>query len=92
MNSELKERVLRELSEEEVLHIREIVNRVDVPISALKRVLSEMVEEGLLEKFSHGGYTFYRITAEGKSYLIREGSSVPKGATSGSKPSDIDES
>lgn len=92
MNSELKERLLRELSEEEVLHIREIVNRLNVSISTLKRTLNEMVEEGLLERFSHGGYTFYRITAEGKSYLIRERSSAHGGTISGSESSDIDES
>ncbi|RDD54160.1 MAG: ArsR family transcriptional regulator [Candidatus Korarchaeota archaeon NZ13-K] len=69
MNSELRERVLRELSKDEVLHVREILNRLNVPISALRQVLNEMVEEGLLERFSHGGYTFYRITAEGRSHL-----------------------
>lgn len=71
MNSELKERVLRELGKEEVLHIREIVSRIGVPISVLRPILNEMVEEGLLEKFSHGGYTFFRITSEGKSQLLR---------------------
>lgn len=84
MNSELKERVLRELSRDEVLHLREIVNRVNASISILKQVLNEMVKEGLLERFSHGGYTFYRITAEGKSYLIREGSGAREGVTSDS--------
>ncbi|MEM1520340.1 MAG: hypothetical protein QXR35_00885 [Candidatus Korarchaeum sp.] len=88
MNSELKERVLRELSREEVLHMREIVNRINASVSILKHVLNEMVEEGLLERFSHGGYTFYRITAEGKSYLIREGSGAQEEAASDSGPSD----
>ncbi|MEM0192354.1 MAG: helix-turn-helix domain-containing protein [Candidatus Korarchaeum sp.] len=88
MNSELKERVLRELSREEVLHMREIVNRINASVSTLKHVLNEMVEEGLLERFSHGGYTFYRITAEGKSYLIRERSGAQEEAASDSGPSD----
>jgi predicted transcriptional regulator len=47
---------------------------MEVSISVLKKLLDEMVNEGLLEKFSHGGYTFYRITAEGKGYLLKEGS------------------
>ncbi|MCC6028800.1 MAG: hypothetical protein LM591_01470 [Candidatus Korarchaeum sp.] len=74
MESGLRERVLRELEKEGVLHLREIVNRMEVSISVLKKLLDEMVNEGLLEKFSHGGYTFYRITAEGKGYLLKEGS------------------
>lgn len=74
MESGLRERVLRELEREGVLHLREIVNRTEVSISILKKVLDEMVNEGLLERFSHGGYTFYRITPEGKGHLLREGS------------------
>ncbi|MCS7102424.1 MAG: hypothetical protein NZ992_00900 [Candidatus Korarchaeum sp.] len=90
MNSELKERVLRELDREGVLHIREIINRINTSISILKQVLNEMVEEGLLERFSHGGYTFYRITAEGKSYLTREGSGAVEETASDSEPSDVE--
>ncbi len=74
MESGLRERVLRELEKDGVLHLREIVSRMEVSISDLKKILDEMVNEGLLEKFSHGGYTFYRITPEGKGYLLKEGS------------------
>ncbi|MDK2371922.1 MAG: hypothetical protein QI197_00835 [Candidatus Korarchaeota archaeon] len=71
MGSGLRERVLRELSGPEVLHLRELLRRLDVSISELKPVLEEMVREGLVEKFSHGGYTFYRITSEGKGFLLQ---------------------
>ncbi len=67
----MRERVLRELSGTEVLHLRELLRRLGTSISELKPVLDEMVEEGLLEKFSHGGYTFYRITGEGRGFLLR---------------------
>ncbi len=67
----MRERVLRELSGPEVLHLRELLRRLDVSISELKPVLEEMVREGLVEKFSHGGYTFYRITSEGKGFLLQ---------------------
>ena len=81
MGSELKERVLRELSSREVLHIREIVNRINTPISVLRQILNEMIEEGLLERFSHGGYTFYRITEEGRGYLVKRESESPEGSS-----------
>ncbi len=71
MGSGLRERVLRELSGPEVLHLRELLRKLDVSISELKPVLEEMVREGLVEKFSHGGYTFYRITSEGKGFLLQ---------------------
>ncbi len=71
MGSGLRERVLRELSEAEVLHLRELLRRLDASISELKPVLEEMVKEGLVERFSHGGYTFYRITSEGKGFLLQ---------------------
>ena len=71
MGSGLRERVLRELGGPEVLHLRELLRRLDVSISELKPVLEEMVREGLIERFSHGGYTFYRITSEGKGFLLQ---------------------
>ncbi len=67
----MRERVLKELSEAGVLHLRELLRRLDTSISELKPVLEEMVREGLVERFSHGGYTFYRITSEGKGFLLQ---------------------
>ncbi len=71
MGSGLRERVLRELSGPEVLHIRELLRRLNVSISELKPVLEDMVRDGLVERFSHGGYTFYRITSEGRGFLLQ---------------------
>ncbi len=71
MSSGLREKVLKELNESEVLHMRELIRRLDISISTLKPLLAEMVEQGLVEKFSHGGYTFYRITSEGRGYLMQ---------------------
>ncbi len=71
MSSGLREKVLKELNESEVLHIRELIHKLDISIFALKPLLDEMIEQGLIEKFSHGGYTFYRITSEGRGYLMQ---------------------
>lgn len=71
MGSGLRERVLKELSGPETLHLRDLLRRLNVPISELKPVLEEMVKDGLVEKFSHGGYTFYRITEGGKGLLLK---------------------
>ncbi len=71
MSSGLREKVLRELNEAEVLHIRELIHRLGISISTLKPLLAELVEQGLVERFSHGGYTFYRITSEGRGYLMQ---------------------
>ncbi|MCD6348860.1 MAG: MarR family transcriptional regulator, partial [Candidatus Korarchaeota archaeon] len=71
MGSGLRERVLKELSEAEVLHLRELLRRLNTSISTLKPVLAEMEEQGLVERFSHGGYTFYRITSEGRGFLMQ---------------------
>ncbi len=71
MSLELRKKVLRELNESEVLHIRKLIHRLDISTSTLKPLLAEMIEQGLIEKFSHGGYTFYRITSEGRDYLMQ---------------------
>ncbi|GEM_PF-1127841 len=92
MGSGLRERVLRELSGPEVLHLRELLRRLDVSISELKPVLEEMVREGLVEKFSHGGYTFYRITSEGKGFLLQmEAESQFSGEESGEMEAEVNE-
>mgnify|MGYP003883418035 CR=1 FL=1 len=78
----MRERVLRELSESDVLHLRELLRRLNTSISTLKPVLEEMVRQGLVERFSHGGYTFYRITSEGRGLLLQMESEAQQEETS----------
>lgn len=67
----MRKRVLKELNEQGVLHLRDLLRRLNASISELKPLLEDMVKDGLLEKFSHGGYTFYRITDEGRGFLLK---------------------
>ncbi len=71
MSLGLRERVLKVLSEAETLHARDLLRKLDISVTVLKPLMEELVRENLVERFSHGGYTFYRITEEGKGLLIQ---------------------
>ncbi len=73
---DMRERIIGLLKEREVLHIRQLVRELESGYSEVKKVLDKMVEEGVLESFSHGGYTFYRLS---KVKVEEGGESLPEG-------------
>ncbi len=59
---DLRERIVRLLKERGVLHIRQLIRELNTGYTQVKEALDGMVEEGVVEKFSHGGYTFYKLS------------------------------
>ena len=71
MQGPVRDKILRELNKGETLHLRELIVRTGLGLSELKGVLSQLVAEGLVEEFRHGGYTFYRLTETGRGQLMK---------------------
>ncbi len=63
---DMRERVISLLKERGVLHIRQLIKELNSSYTQVKRVLDQMISEGVVESFSHGGYTFYRLVRKVK--------------------------
>ena len=63
---DMRERVIGLLKERGVLHIRQLIRELNSSYTQVKRILDQLVGEGVIERFSHGGYTFYRLVREVK--------------------------
>ena len=64
-----KNRILHYLEKNGTSHLRRLLLDLNIEYSRLINILDTLEKQKFIEKFSHGGYIYYRLTSEGFNQL-----------------------